>query len=241
MATSLAYTTAVSLVPLLAVSLSIFTAFGGLESLLHKIEPFILQNLADASGAQLSKGVRIALDRVHSRALGMGGALGLMIASTKLFHDMEKAVHRVWGIPSTRKIWRQFLIYWILMFVGPILLAVVLGILGSKDLDLIGPHTRGPIVMVFEFFGLLAMYKAVPSVRVAWISALLSAVVATCALGLAQAFYSSIMRTFFSTNKIYGSFASIPLFLIWILVLWWICLTGCAYCAVLEKRRLARG
>ncbi|RYZ66215.1 MAG: YihY/virulence factor BrkB family protein, partial [Proteobacteria bacterium] len=51
LAGSLAFSTVISLVPLLAVSLSVFTAFGGLDTLLHKIEPFILQNLVDASGA----------------------------------------------------------------------------------------------------------------------------------------------------------------------------------------------
>jgi membrane protein len=240
LAGSLAFSTAVSLVPLLAVSLSVFTAFGGLESLLHRIEPFILHNLVDASGAELSRTIRGAIDRVHSRTLGVGGALGLMVASTKLFHDMEKAVHRVWGFTSERKIWRQFLIYWILMFLGPLLLAAILGALGSKDLGLIGPLPRAVVVLSFEFLTLLSIYKFVPSIHVAWISALSSAFLATVSVGIAQAFYSTIMKTFFNTNKVYGSLASVPLFLIWILILWRICLTGTAYCAVLEKRRLAR-
>ena len=240
LAGSLAFSTAVSLVPLLAVSLSVFTAFGGLDSLLHKIEPFILHNLVDASGAELSKTLRGAIERVHSRALGLGGALGLLIASTKIFYDMEKAVHRVWGIASDRKIWRQFLIYWVLMFLGPLLIAVILGVLGSKDLGLIGPFPRAIILVSFEFITLLCIYKFVPSTYVAWISALASASIATLAVAIAQAFYSGVMKTFFNTNKVYGSLASVPLFLIWILILWWICLVGVAYCAVLEKRRKTR-
>jgi membrane protein len=238
LAGSLAFSTAVSLIPLLAVSLSVFTAFGGLDSLLHKIEPFILHNLADASGAELSRTLRQAIERVHSRALGFGGAIGLLIASTKVFYDMERAVHRVWGLKSDRKIWRQFLIYWLLMFLGPLMLAVVLGVLGSKDLGLIGPLPRAMVLVGFEFIALLSIYKFVPSTYVSWTSSFASASVATLAVALAQAFYSTIMKTFFNTNKIYGSLASVPLFLVWILILWWICLTGVAYCAVLERRRI---
>lgn len=240
LAGSLAFSTAVSLVPLLAVSLGVFTYFGGLDSLLHKIQPFILQNLVDASGAELSKTIRRAIERVHSRTLGLGGALGLMIASTKIFYDMEKAVHRVWGLANDRRLWRQFLIYWLLMFLGPLALAIVLGILGSKDLGLIGPFPRAIVLVSFEFIALVSIYKFVPSIPVSWVSSLASGSLATLALAIAQSFYSTIMKTVFNTNKVYGSLASVPLFLIWILILWWICLTGVAYCAVLEKRRVQR-
>jgi membrane protein len=84
LAGSLAFSTAVSLIPLLVVSLSVFTAFGGLESLLHKIQPFILSNLVDASGAELSKSIRGAIEHVHSKTLGVGGVVGFIIASTKI-------------------------------------------------------------------------------------------------------------------------------------------------------------
>jgi membrane protein len=238
LAGSLAFSTAVSLVPLLAVSLGVFTYFGGLDSLLHKIQPFILQNLVDASGAELSKTIRRAIERVHSRTLGLGGALGLMVASTKIFYDMEKAVHRVWGLANDRRLWRQFLIYWLLMFLGPLALAIVLGVLGSKDLGLIGPLPRAIVLVSFEFIALVSIYKFVPSIPVSWMSSLASGSLATLALAIAQSFYSTIMKTVFNTNKIYGSLASVPLFLIWILILWWICLTGVAFCSVLEKRRI---
>jgi membrane protein len=149
-------------------------------------------------------------------------------------------VQRVWGLKSRRKIWRQLLIYLVVMLIGPLLVAVVLGLLGSKDIGLIGPLPRAIILLTFEFITLFLIYKFVPSTFVPWIQACASAVLATVAVGLAQAFYSTIMKTFFNTNKIYGSLASVPLFLIWILILWWIFLTGVAYCAVLNKRSLER-
>ena len=235
LAGSLAYTTVISLVPLLAVSLSVFSAYGGLEILLKKIEPFILQNLVEASGAEISRGIRRSIERVHSGALGATGAFFLFLVSTKLFHDMETAIHRVWQIPSNRWFVQKLVIYWTTMFLGPIILAVALGVMTSKDLGWIGVFSKGTIIATLEFFALLAIYKFVPSCKVRWKSAIFSAVLATAAVRLAQLFYSQITRNILSYNKIYGSLASIPIFLLWILVLWYICLIGVGICAALDR------
>ena len=231
---SLAYTTVISLVPLLAVSLSVFSAYGGMASLLSKIEPFILQNLVDASGAEISKAIRKSLDRVHNGTLGATGAFFLFLASTKLFHDMEKAVHKVWQIESSRWFVQKLVIYWTTMFLSPVLLAVALGILTSKDLG-IGVLSKGTVIACIEFIALFTVYKFVPSCKVRWSSAIFSAVLATAGIRLTQLFYAQITKSMLSYNKIYGSLASIPIFLLWVLVLWYVTLTGVAICAALDK------
>lgn len=238
LASSLAFGTVISLVPLLAVSLSVFSALGGFESLMKQIEPFLLQNLVEASGAEASRYIRKAIQRIHSGALGVGGVFGLLIVSTKLFHDMETAVQRVWALRSNRSIFRKVFAYWIVMFLGPLILAVALGLIGSKDLGLLQVIPKGAITLVFGFIAFLFLYKSVPACPVSWWAAGWSAMVATVGVGLAQTFYVQITRNILRYNKVYGSLASIPIFLIWILVLWWICLGGAALCATLEKRRL---
>ena len=237
LAGSLAFSTVISLVPLLAVSLSVFSAYGGLESLMKKIEPFILQNLVEASGAELSKGIRRSIQRVHSGTLGFTAALFLFLASTKLFHDMETAVHRVWQVKSDRWFVQKLVIYWSVMFSGPFVLAVALGVMGSKDYGLIKFFTKGRVITVLEFVAMLSMYKFLPSCRVRWSSAFYAAILATTGFRLTQLFYSQITKNILAYNKIYGSLASIPIFLLWILVLWWICLAGVAVSAALDKRR----
>lgn len=237
LAGSLAFSTVISLVPLLAVSLSVFSAYGGMESVMKKIQPFILQNFVDASGAELAKGFRRAIQRVHSGTLGVSGALFLFLASTKLFHDMETAVHRVWRLPSNRWFVQKLIIYWTVMFSGPFLLGMALGIMASKDLGTAHYFSKGGIIATLEFFCLLTIYKFVPSCPVRWKSALFAAAIATGCMRLTQIFYSQITKNILSYNKIYGSLASIPIFLLWVLILWWICLAGVAISAALDKRR----
>lgn len=237
LAGSLAFSTVISLVPLLAVSLSVFTAYGGLESLLNKIEPFILQNLVEASGAEISRGIRRAIQRVHSGALGFGGVVGLFLASTKLFYDIERAVHRVWHIRSDRSLWKRLLIYWIVMFAAPLVLAVILGLLGSKDLGFVAWIPKRTIALSLALVSFVCIYKYIPSRPVRWRASIISALFATACLGVVQEAYAVVVKKILYFNKIYGSLASVPIFLLWLLVLWWICLAGVALCAVIERDR----
>jgi membrane protein len=240
LAGSLAFATVMSLVPLLAVGLAVFSAFRGFEPLMNKLEPFLLRNLVDASGANFAHEIRAAIARVHAGALGIGGVGGLLITSTKIFRDMETAVQRVWRLKSRHSLARRLAIAWALIFIAPVILAVALVTLTSRDLGLIQLLPRGTITDLLEFISLVILYKLVPSCRVHWRSAFISGLVATIALILAHMFYAQLTIHTLRYNKIYGSVASIPIFLLWLLVLWWIVLIGVGLCAVIEREYSSR-
>lgn len=236
LASSLAFGTVISLVPLLAVSLSVLNALDGFESLLKKIEPFILKNFVESSGVQISVGIRKAVGRIHSGTLGLTAAIGLVLASTKIFHDMETAVQRVWKIKRGRSVLRRLSIYWIVIFTAPLVLAATLALLGSRDLGLKGTVSNDTIALGFVVLSLAFIYKFVPACPVRWKSALMSAVVASSVIVVAKDSYAGLTKNILRYNKIYGSLASVPIFLLWVLLLWWICLAGAALCATLEGR-----
>lgn len=233
---SLSYTTVFSLVPLLAVSLSVFQWLGGLDGLMKQVEPLILKNLADSSGVELSRHLSSAIRRVHSGALGAGGVLGLLIASTKLFTDMERAIHRVWLLKKRRALWKRLAVYWAVMFAAPLVLAATLGVLGSKGFEFLKVIPYQSVTAVFAFFGLFAIFKWVPSRRVEVRPALAAAFFSTVGLALAQEFYAGIMGSIFRFSKVYGSLAGIPLFLMWVFLFWWIILIGATLTALLQER-----
>lgn len=236
LAGSLAFATTMSIVPLLAVSLSVFKAFGGFENLFKKLEPFILQNFVEASGVHISNFIVTSIDRIQSGALGFTGAVALFITSTKLLLDMETAVHRMWHEKPQRLNVFRLVMYWIIMFVGPLIAAIALGVMGSNDLGLIKLIPHQTVVLVITFAAFVCINKFVPIARVRWTAAFVSAAMSAIGIGLAQSFYAQITGRVLRYSKIYGSLASIPIFLLWILVLWWIFLAGVALCAVLETR-----
>ncbi len=233
---SLSYTTMLSLVPLLAVSLSVFQFLGGLEYLLKYIEPFILKNLAQSSGVELSRYLSGAIRRASSGAVGVTGVVGVLMASTKLFTDMERAIQRVWLLKKRRSLWKTLIVYWAVMFTGPLVIAATLGVLGSKEIGLVKKVTGPGLTSVFAFIALFAIYKWVPSRKVERGPVLISALAATVGLALAQEFYAGIVRSLFRFSKVYGSLAGVPLFLMWVFVVWWIVLMGATLTALLQER-----
>lgn len=235
MASSLAFATMISFVPLLAVSLSVFTAYGGLEPLLFKIEAFVLDNVVEATSAAFETAIRKSVARAHSGVLGFWGIAGLLLSSTKLFHDIETAVQRVWQIKDHHFFAPKLLVYWLLMFAGPLLVAAALGVVGSKDVGLLEVLPHGLIALAFAFIGLFCVYKWVPACRVKTSAALISALTAAVSMGIAKSFYATVMVQMLRYSRLYGSLASVPIFLIWLFVLWWICLAGVALCAALQK------
>ena len=204
---------------------------------MKRVEPFILQNLVEASGAQVSRAIRMAIDRVHSGVLGFGGAIGLLVTSTKLFHDIEQAVQRVWRLQSQRRWYTRFGTYWLVMFLSPLVIAGLLGLVGSKDLGLFALLPKGIAAHFFSFIALTSIYKFVPATPVSFRSAIVASAFANLGLMIAHASYAEITHKFLSYNQVYGSLASFPIFLLWILLLWWICLAGVALTVVLESRR----
>lgn len=234
---SLSFSTVLSIVPLLAVSLSVFHFSGGLDFLLKQIEPFIVKNLVESSGAEVSRYLSRAIRRVHSGTIGVGGALGLLMTSTKLFHDMETAIQRVWLVTTKRALWKRLGVYWSVMFIGPLVVAGILGAVGSKGLGAFLELPKNLIAGSFTLLSLFAIYKWVPARRVEFGPAFAAALMAAVGLALAQEFYSGVMRGLFRFSKLYGSLAGVPLFLIWILLLWWIVLLGATLAAVLQEKR----
>lgn len=237
---SLSFTTVLTLVPLLAVSLSVFSWLGGLDGLLKQLEPFIFKNLVESSGAEFSRYLSRSIRRIHSGALGVTGVIGLFLASTKLFSEMETAIQRVWIVKKKRALWKRLLVYWSVMFLGPLIAAAFLGFMGSKQLGLLQVFPSQIVAALFSLVALFAIYKWIPARRVHFAPALASALFATSGLMAAQAFYATIMRGIFRFSKVYGSLAGIPLFLLWVYVLWWIILLGATLTAVLQERRDTR-
>src|ERR1700679_4138554 len=101
-ATALAYTTLVSLVPVLAVAFFLFHAFGGFETLLERLEPFIEENLAPSFSNVISNYLEGFINNVHAGAVGAFGLIGFIFTSISTLATIEKTFNIIWGASKNR-------------------------------------------------------------------------------------------------------------------------------------------
>lgn len=239
-AASLSFSTAIALVPFIAVVLATFQSIGGLEALYPKVEALLLRNMREAAGSDVTKFIRIFLKNISAGKLGTTGAILLFITSVRLLHDMEVGINRVWNKKNTRPFYKRLIYQWGLILGIPIFLAIYVGFLSLERFQfvhrVIPAGASNSLVLVGSLF---FIYKMVPDVAVRAKAAFLSSLFTSITLFGVHKGYSALALKFFSYNKIYGSFAALPLLLFWILTIWYVILGGVALCASLQKRHVA--
>lgn len=242
-ASSLAYTTILSIIPVLALSFSIFQAFGGMETLYKTIEPMLLENLAEGSDEKALQMIRGFISNIHAGALGSFGLIGMIFTCMSLFYSIEKGINRIWKSPLTRTFFQRVSAYWLIITMGPLGIAVVVGLATSHTTENMGffaalsryiPSGTGLFVIDIALF--FALFKGVPSRHVNWEAALIGGIVTSLGWNLARVGYGIYTKNFVSYGKIYGSLGAVPVFMLWIYIAWVIILTGAALTAAFQKR-----
>lgn len=241
-ASSLAYTTILSIIPFLAVSFSIFQAFRGLDKVYATIQPLIIENLAEQSGEAAMNAIKGFIENIHTATLGITGLIGLIITSMSMLSSAEKAINSVWKVEVQRSWFHRIATYWMFITLGPVSLSAAVGAASSANASGwvslgsggILPSWLGGFLFVALLF--FAVNKWVPCRKVHWIAALSGAVFTAALWGLARFGYSLYVQHILSYNKIYGSLGAVPILLLWIYIVWVIVLMGAALASTLQKR-----
>jgi membrane protein len=246
-ATALAYTTLVSLVPVLAVGFFIFHAFGGFETLLERLEPFIEENLAPSFGNVISNYLEGFINNVHAGAVGTFGLIGFIFTSISTLATIEKTFNIIWGASKNRNFTHRMTTYWSLLTIGPLLIAISL-FMSSQVLVWLkhDQGTMGKVLMIcFQIVpyiatGLLfsALYMFLPNVNVEKADALKAGFFTSIVFELAKVIYAAYATHAFAHSAVYGSLVVIPIFLLWLYVIWLVILFGAELCCFLQFKRL---
>jgi membrane protein len=235
-ASSLAYTTILSIIPVLAVSFAIFQAFGGMQKLYDLVEPMILSNLAHGASSEAIAMLHKFIDNTHAGAVGVSGLVGLIFTSMSLMFSAEKAINFVWQTKPTRSVFQRVAAYWLFITLGPLALSVAVGTATSFNFPLakLLPSGTGIFILTIGIF--FCVFKWVPNTKVKPLFALISAAVTAAFWNIARVSYLLYTDHVVSYNKIYGSLGAIPILMLWIYILWIIVLSGAALTAALQKR-----
>jgi len=246
----LTFTTIISLVPMITVMLALFSAFPMFASLQEALQRYFLQTLVPDTIAKPVLGA-ISQFSVRASRLGLVGLIALFVTALAMMLTIDRALNAIWRVRKPRRIGQRVLVYWAAVTLGPLIFAVSLTATSyalSVSRGLVGAMPRGLGLAVgtaeflLEMLSVALLFHYVPNTFVRWRHALIGGLfVATCmAAGkrLLTAYFGAVP----TYATVYGAFATLPIFLIWIYLSWVIILLGAviaAYAPLIGKR-LAR-
>ena len=238
-ASSLAYTSLLSLVPFMTVLVTIFAAFPQFGNISDQIQDFIFSNFVPTSGEVVQEYINSFVDK--SRNLKLSMSLFVFVTSIMMMYTMEKALNRIWDAKPSGNIIKKIVMYWTVLTMGPLLvgggLALTSYMFSYTGLEGIKVYLLKALPILASTFGFFLIYLIVPNRKVNWKSAIMGAVVAAVLFEMAKRGFAWYVTTFPSYQKIYGTLATIPIFLLWVYLSWNIILLGGTIAATLETSR----
>lgn len=238
-AAALTYSTLLAIVPILAVVFAIGRGFG--------YNKYIETWFRDALGSQ-PQAAEVIIGfvnsyLVHTKSgifLGIG-LLFMLWAVVMLINNVEKSFNDIWQVQESRSVYRSLTDYLAMFLLLPIAIVVASGLsllmaTLAGDIDeyfLLGPLMRFlldimPYVIMSAVF--IGLYIFMPNTRVRFKSAIVPGILAGVAMQGLQFIYIHSQIWVSSYNAIYGSFAALPMFILWVQISWTICLLGAELC-----------
>ncbi len=248
-AASLSYTSLLALVPLLAIGLSVLSAFPAFDAIKGQLIELALTYAAPHAGVD----VQTYLDRfvANTSNLTALGIVWLAVTSIMLLATVEGAFNAIWRVDSPRPLMMRLFAYWTTLTFGPLLfgaglsLSTVLfavGNLSALGIDLgidAGGFVR-LVPIVSAAVGLTVVYLALPHRRVEWRHALLGGIVAALLFEGLKVLFGVYVERVGTFESVYGSLSALPVFLIWMYFAWAVVLFGAAIAAARPEWRAAR-
>lgn len=231
-AAALTYTTLFAVVPLMTVAYSTLSVLPVFQGAGEQIQAFIFSNFLPAAGEELRN--TLASFSEQARKLTLFGLALLLVTVYFLLVNVEVALNNIWRVREQRKGVSRFLLYWSLLSLGPPLLAT--GFLVSSylfSLPLVSEaDTYGVRVWLLSMLPWITsaatftlLYSVVPNCRVPFRFALIGGLITMVLFeGLKKGFALFVAKS--DMTLIYGAFAAVPLFLIWVFLCWSLVLLG---------------
>ena len=249
MASSLTFTTLLSVVPLITITLTLFSVFPQFSNISEQAKNLVLENMLPETGGRI-------ISQYMEQFVGNAGrmtALGLVflaITAIMMIYSIDNAFNRIWRVKRQRTVIQRVLVYWAVLTLAPLLLGGSLsmtswlinrsvgnlGQLSSYKLDMLKLVPMFLSMLAFAFLFRVVPNRLVP-IRHAFVGGAFSALAFEV---MSRSF--AIYITHFPTYKlVYGAFASFPIFLLWVYLSWVVVLVGAVITATMSHWRSQNG
>jgi len=236
-------------VPLITVALAVASAFPVFDDAINALQLFLLENvLPDAAG------IDTVIEQISTFSSNAGRltAIGLgffFVTAVMLMTTIDTALNHLFRVQRRRPMLQQVLMYWAVITLGPVLIGGSLSMtsfaigasFGWLRLSIVGNALLAVLPFVFTCIALTLLYAVVPNRHVRPRDALIGGVLAGIAFEFAKRGFAIYIGRFPTYSLIYGAFATIPIFLVWLYMSWVVVLAGATLTAILPAYRYAEG
>lgn len=241
----LTFNTLLALVPLITVVTMVLAALPVADELIVRFQ----QLIADYLVPEKQDTIQNTLFELAGNATKLSATMAgfLLLTSLMLMATVEKTLNQIWGVSTPRTLVNRFLIFWTALTTGPMLILGSLALSSyffSLEIFSSAPAVgwlaglargMGPILALALAFFLL--FAIVPNRVVPWRHALVGAGVTTIMFEIVKYSFGAYVRTFDGYDKIYDAISAVPIFILWIYLLWSVVLLGASFTASLGSFR----
>jgi len=233
-AAALTFVSLFAIVPLMTAGYTVLTLLPWFGSFAEQFQEFVFQHFIPASGEALKDHLKSFAEQAKN--LTWIGITLLLVSAISLMFTIEGAFNRVWRVKSVR-MGRRLVLYWLVILLGPLLLAagflISSYVLSSQlwvnhveSVIQIQGHLIAKLPYILTSFALCFMYYFIPSCKVDFLYALAGGLIAGAMFEGCKLAFVKLASLVPSYQIVYGAFAVVPLFLIWIFIAWCVVLLG---------------
>jgi len=247
---SLAFTTLLSIVPLFATSFALFTRFPVFSRFQDALQEFLLRRLLPTD---IARTVLKYLNHFAANASGMTwvGSLFLLGTAIAMLLTVENALNQMWKVRRNRPFFKRVGLYLLMLAIGPpalglslwatsYLLGISMGLIGALPPSLAFVLDLGPFLLGVVM--LTSMFYLVPNTKVRLRDAFAGGLIASMVFELGKRGFTAYLVKIPTYKALYGAFAVLPMFLLWVYFSWLVTLVAAMVTANLAlNRRQAAG
>ena len=239
-AASMTFTTLLALVPVLTVMVAVASIFPVFDRWSDSFVSFVNQTIVPQGADMVFDYIDAFRDQAN-RLTAIGSVM-LVVTSLMLIRTIDNAFNRIWRVNTQRPWMMQFLVYWALLTFGPLSLGVGISFMvGSVQDSVLSSGAqqwtdalKTAARLAFMTVLLWGLYRFVPNRFVPARQAFVGALITAFCLETARFLFTWYMGNFDGYRSIYGAFAAVPFFLLWLNLLWTLLLGGAVLTASLS-------
>ncbi len=233
-ASALAYASLLAIVPMVVLGFSVFTSFQAFDAMAGTVSDALLEYLLPTSQQAVQEYLGSVAE--ETTAISVFGIIGLLFTATALLNTVEEAFNDIWRITRARAWLSKFIVFWATLTLAPILIGASISITSyftalpvirdvAEGAALIG---EAPFLVpwLMSSLAMATLYTVLPNTSVPFRYAAVGGLVAGALFEWSKVGFAFYVTDVANYERLYGALSTLPIFLIWIYLIWVIVLLG---------------